>query len=78
MTRDKIRERIQIQRAVEGVTRDSELLLATLPLVKYDSEWRALTKVKHHRVSNTRDLIFYYPSDLLLSLQNLFTVKVKE
>ena len=78
MTREKIKKALDIQKSIEGTTRDTELLLAVLPCIQWASEWKALMTVRHHRYGKASYQVhfFYYPSPLLLRLQNLFTVTV--
>ena len=69
-----IEKSLRRQQRIEGYTPETALLLKILPEVKMQSQWRALTTVMHHRYGKLsyEIHIFYYPSPLLKSLQDIF------
>lgn len=75
MNRKSIKAALKIQQSIEGFTPETALLLKVINLAQYSSEWQSLTTVQHHRYGKLsyETHNFYYPSELLLKLQNLFS-----
>lgn len=75
MNRKSIKAALKIQQSIEGFTPETSLLLKVIDLAQYSSEWQSLTTVKHHSYGKMsyETHRFYYPSELLLKLQNLFS-----
>lgn len=68
----KIEKALLNQKKIEGNTPETALLLKVVKLVKWESEWNSMSKVKW--VDRVR---FHYPTPLLLSLQDLFKEEKK-
>jgi hypothetical protein len=62
------------QQKIEGFTPETALLLQILPKVKTGNQWRELTTCKFHRYGkhSFESYRFYYPSPLLLMLEEHF------
>lgn len=67
-TKERIVKELKRQQKIEGYTPETGLLLKVLPLIKTNCQLRELFKTEWH--DNKR---FYYPSKLLLDLQEFFT-----
>jgi len=75
--RTKILQNLDRQRQIEGESDDINILVKILEFCNCESEWQALTDVKHHRygIESYKVHLFYYPSQLLRSLIKLNEVK---
>ena len=72
---DKIRRELRKQKSIEGNTSEIGLLFSVLNCCKTARDWQAMSVVKFHKYGELsyQAYRFYYPSPLLLKIQDLFT-----
>jgi hypothetical protein len=71
----KVLKALDKQKEIEGDSEDLQLLYKVYECCKTSSEWATLTRCEHYRYGQMsyETHRFYYPSEVLNKLRNLFS-----